>query len=205
MIRVKICGMTSVEDVRACAAAGADALGFIFADSPRRLTVERARELLEHVPPFVTTVGVFANDDDELVRAVIAACPLDLLQFSGDESAQRCGSFGKPTIVAARDRRWSSQDRAAARAVAVLVDSWSASEFGGTGRAAPLERARRARDVFEGTAIVLAGGLTPSSVAALVRAAKPDAVDVRTGVERDGKKDPALARAFVAAARDALS
>ena len=204
MIRVKICGMTSLDDVRACAAAGADALGFIFAASPRRLSVESARALIDAAPPFVTTVGVFANDDDELVRAAVAACRLDVLQFSGDEPPDRCGSFGKPTIVAARARRWTPDDRARARAVAVLVDSWSPAEFGGTGRVAPPDAARRARDTHGGASIVLAGGLTPANVGALVRSAKPDAVDVRTGVERDGKKDPALARAFVAAARSAI-
>lgn len=203
-MRVKICGMSTREDVAVCAAAGADALGFVFAQSPRRLSIEAARALVDAVPPFVTTVGVFANDPDDLVRSAIVACRLDVLQFSGDETADRCGSFGKPTIVAARGRRWTAAERAAARAIAVLVDSWSADEFGGTGRVLPLERARRARADHDGAAIVLAGGLGPSNVGALVRAVRPDAVDARTGVERDGVKDSALVRAFVTAARTAL-
>lgn len=193
--------MTTLDDVRLCAGAGADALGFIFAKSPRRLGVEAARALIDSVSPFVTTVGVFANDDDDLVRAALAGCRLDLLQFSGDEPPERCGSYGKPTIVAARGRRWTAVDRAEARAVAVLVDSWSPAEFGGTGRLTSIHEAARARDVHEGAAIVLAGGLTPANVAALVRSTRPDAVDVRTGVEREGKKDPALVRAFIAAVK----
>ena len=204
MIRVKICGMTDLADVDACVAAGADALGFIFAQSPRRLSLDEARILTAAVPAFVTTVGVFAGDSAELVSHAVEACRLDVLQFSGDETAEFCGSFGKPTVVAARGRRWSAAALARARAIAVLVDAWSAREFGGTGRLAPLETAQRARTDHDGAAIVLAGGLTPSNVGPLVRSVKPDAVDVRTGVEKANRKDPELVRAFVAAARTAL-
>ena len=205
MMRVKICGMTDLADVDACVAAGADALGFIFfAKSPRRLTLEEARALTAAVPPSVMTVGVFAGEPAELVRRAIGACRLDVLQFSGDESAEFCGSFGKPTVVAARGKRWTAAARARARAIAVLVDAWSPLEFGGTGRLVPDETAQRARADHEGAAIVLAGGLTPSNVGALIRSVKPDAVDVRTGVEKANRKDPEFARAFVAAARSAF-
>ncbi|HEY7994955.1 MAG: N-(5'-phosphoribosyl)anthranilate isomerase [Candidatus Eremiobacterales bacterium] len=204
MIRVKICGMTDRADIEACVAAGADALGFIFAKSPRRLALDEARTLTATVPPFVTTVGVFAGDSAELVSGAIEACRLDVLQFSGDETAEFCGSFGKPTVVASRGNRWSAADRARARAIAVLVDAWSPNGFGGTGRLVPLETAQRARVDHEGAAIVLAGGLTPSNVGPLIRSVKPDAVDVRTGVEKASRKDPELVRAFVAAARSAF-
>lgn len=204
MIRVKICGMTDRADLDACIDAGADAVGFIFAQSPRRLTLEQARALTAAVPPFVTTVGVFAGDTGELVSGAIEACRLDVLQFCGDELPDFCGSFGKPTVVAARGKRWTGTALARARAIAVLVDSWSAREFGGTGRLAPIESAQRARADHEGAAIVLAGGLNATNVGALIRSVKPDAVDVRTGVERASRKDPALVRAFVAAARTAL-
>lgn len=204
MIRVKICGMTDRADLDACIDAGADAVGFIFAQSPRRLTLEQARALTAAVPPFVTTVGVFAGDTGELVSGAIEACRLDVLQFCGDELPEFCGSFGKPTVVAARGKRWTAAALARARAIAVLVDSWSAREFGGTGRLAPIESAQRARADHEGAAIVLAGGLNATNVGALIRSVKPDAVDVRTGVERASRKDPGLVRAFVAAARTAL-
>ena len=204
MIRVKICGVTDRADLDACIDAGADAVGFIFAQSPRRLTLEQARALTAAVPPFVTTVGVFAGDTGELVSGAIEACRLDVLQFCGDELPDFCGSFGKPTVVAARGKRWTATALARARAIAVLVDSWSAREFGGTGRLAPIESAQRARADHEGAAIVLAGGLNATNVGALIRSVKPDAVDVRTGVERASRKDPALVRAFVAAARTAL-
>lgn len=204
MIRVKICGMTDRADLDICIDAGADALGFIFAKSPRRLSLDEARLLTSAVPKSVTTVGVFAGDPGELVSEAIEACRLDVLQFCGDESAEFCGSFGKPTVVAARGKRWTAAALARARAIAILVDSWSEDEFGGTGRLASMESAQRARADHEGAAIVLAGGLTPSNVGPLVRSLRPDAVDVRTGVERADRKDPELVRAFVAAARTAL-
>lgn len=204
MIRVKICGMTDRADVDTCVAAGADALGFIFAQSPRRLTLDEACALTAAVPEFVTTVGVFAGDSAELVREAIEACRLDVLQFSGDETAEFCGSFGKPTVVAAREKRWTAAARVRARAIAVLVDAWSPLEFGGTGRLVPDETALRARADHEGAAIVLAGGLTASNVGPLISSVRPDAVDVRTGVETASRKDPDLVRAFVAAARSAL-
>lgn len=205
MIRVKICGMATQADVMTCVDAGADALGFIFASSPRRLDVVAASALAAGVPPFVTTVGVFANDDSALVSEAIARCRLDMLQFSGDESPGYCGSFGKPTVIAVRDRNWSTAEIERSRAVALLVDSWSKAEFGGTGRLATPESVSRARSSHDAVHIVLAGGLTPENVADAIAAARPDAVDVRTGVERNGAKDPALVRAFIQAARGTRS
>jgi phosphoribosylanthranilate isomerase len=204
-VRVKVCGMRNAEDVAACVAAGVDALGFIFAKSPRRLSVEQARVLTAAAPPLVTTVGVFANDSADLVRDAFEHCRLDVLQFSGDEAMEFCGSFGKPTIVAARGRHLTPADLEIARAVGVLVDSWSATEFGGTGRVVDAAAVSQMRAECGSAPVILAGGLTPDNVAALIRASKPDAVDVRTGVERDGRKDAALVRAFVAAARTALT
>jgi phosphoribosylanthranilate isomerase len=206
MMRVKICGMTSEDDVEICVDAGADALGFIFAESPRRLAISdgSAFRLSGAVPPFVTTVGVFANDPAELVRAAVEACRLDVLQFSGDESPAYCGSFGKPTIVALRGRTMSRTDLEQARAIALLVDGWHPQQFGGTGTLVDEERFARIRAGHTGIPIVLAGGLSPSNVRDVVKRTRPDAVDARTGVERDGRKDPELVRAFVAAARCGL-
>ncbi len=200
-VRVKICGMTSADDIAACAMAGADALGFIFAAGPRRLTVEAASALTGAVPPFVTTVGVFAGDAPELIRSAIDACRLDVLQFSGDEDPALCGSFGKPTILSTRGRRFEPVQLRAARAIALLVDSWSPREYGGTGRMVDVDEIRRVREAHPGMAVILAGGLAPSNVGFLVARAEPDGVDVRSGVEQDGRKDPATVRAFVSAVR----
>ena len=204
MTRVKICGMTSAEDVALCAAAGADAVGFIFADGPRKLSVDAAKPLTAAVPSFVTAVGVFANDAPDLVRAAVAACRLDVLQFSGDEPLEVCGSFGRPTIVAARGRQFTAEQLRSARALGILVDSWSSTEFGGTGRTVDARDVERARAWSGSAQIILAGGLAPGNVAGLIRACRPDAVDVRSGVERDGKKHPGLVCAFIAAAHAAL-
>jgi phosphoribosylanthranilate isomerase len=204
MIRVKICGMTSVGDVRTSAAAGADALGFIFASSPRRLSVIEARVLTDAAPSTITTVGVFANDPADLVRVAIAQCRLDVLQFSGDESADYCGSFGKPTIVVSRSRSLSTAELDASRAIAILVDARTPGLYGGTGKTVDPETFARVRAEHPGARAILAGGLTPANVAQLVDLFRPDAVDVRTGVEREGRKDPALVRTFVTAAHEAL-
>jgi phosphoribosylanthranilate isomerase len=206
MMRVKLCGMATLDDVAVCVEAGADALGFIFADSPRRLTValDLAPSLTRAVPPFVTTVGVFANNPAQMIREAIAQCRLDVLQFAGDETPEFCGSFGKPTILVARDRSLTPAQRATAHAGAILVDSWSPREYGGTGRVVDSLEFARVRGESPGACIILAGGLSPRNVTAMIRASHPDAVDARTGVERDGKKDPALTRAFVRAARAAL-
>jgi phosphoribosylanthranilate isomerase len=202
-MRIKVCGITDSAEVVTCVAAGVDALGFIFGVGPRALSVDKAAALTAITPPFVTTVGVFANPPAELVRSAIDACRLDVLQFSGDESPEFCGSFGKPTIVGAGARMPSRDDLFAARAVAVMADSRSGGAYGGTGVPVPLETARAMR-AASGRCFVLAGGLKAETVAAAIQAVRPDAVDVRSGVERDGRKNGALVRAFVAAARGAL-
>jgi phosphoribosylanthranilate isomerase len=180
-------------------------LGFIFASSPRRLALTQARVLTDAAPPSVTTVGVFANDPAEFVRIAIAQCRLDVLQFSGDEAAEYCGSFGKPTILVTRGRRLSSSELEAARAIAILVEADSPGRYGGTGKTVDLETFARVHAEHPGTNVILAGGLTPANVAHRIEVSRPNAVDARSGVERDGGKDPALVRAFVSAAREALA
>jgi len=203
VIRVKICGMQSRDEVDACASAGADALGFIFADGPRRLTIEAAAALTATVPPSVTCVGVFADTPVELIREALARCRLDVLQFSGDEPAQIRGSFLKPTIAVTRGRVPDASELRAANAIAVLIDGVSGGLRGGTGTPVDLNAARRIR-LACGAHLLIAGGLTPSNVAATIAAVGADGADVRSGVERDGRKDPALVRAFVRTAKEAL-
>jgi phosphoribosylanthranilate isomerase len=205
VIRVKICGLTTVADVRVCSAAGADALGFIFAPSPRRVSIDdgQAQQLTWSAEPFVTCVGVFAGNDAGFVRAAIACCRLDVLQFGGQETPGFCGSFGKPTILTARRRAFSSLEREAARAIAVLVDACSPSAAGGTGETVDAETFARIRRESGDARLILAGGLTPSNVTATIGSYKPDAVDVRSGVERAASKDPALVGEFIRRAHGA--
>jgi phosphoribosylanthranilate isomerase len=132
---------------------------------------------------------------------------LDLLQFSGDESPEFCGSFGKPTILTMREWMLSAEQLKTAKAVAVLIDSWFPGRYGGTGKVVEPAAATAAREqaAHAGAYTILAGGLTPANVKMLACSVKADAVDVRTGVERDGRKDPVLVRSFITAAREALN
>ena len=204
MVRVKICGIQSAADIAACVKAGADALGFIFAESPRRLTLAQAAALAPLVPPFVAKVGVFADNSRALIQAALERCGLDVLQFAGDEPAEFCGSFGTPTIVVARNAtdawRYTLRDLRRARAAALMIDGQDGSRRGGTGAAVEhaLGRAARRQSPLP---FILAGGLRPSNVADAVRAVRPWAVDVRSGVERAGRKDATLIRQFIAAAK----
>jgi phosphoribosylanthranilate isomerase len=202
MIRVKICGMQSPADIETSVAAGADAVGFIFCDGPRRLTLDDAAALTSRVPPFVTTVGVFADTPISLIREALARCRLDVLQFAGNEEPQLRGSFARPTLIVSRGEIPELADLRAARAIAVVGDGSAGDLRGGTGVRMSIEAARGLRERCA-RHFILAGGLTPDNVAEAIRAIEPDGVDVRSGVERDGRKDAGLIRAFVRAVKEA--
>lgn len=201
--RIKICGLTRPEDVRDAVAAGADAIGFVFyPPSPRSVSVEQAQALISLLPPFVTSVGLFVNEEPARVREVLDAVPLGLLQFHGDEDDAYGAAFGRPWMKAARVRAGFDLVNYAARfprACAILADAW-VDGYGGGG------------EVFDWSLLpsgfskplVLAGGLTPANVAAAVERVRPWAVDVSSGVEiAKGIKACALMEAFVAGVREA--
>ena len=199
-MRVKICGITNVEDALAAVEAGAHALGFVFAPSPRQVTAEQAAAIIAALPPFVHSVGVFVDGD---VEAVLSRCPLDAVQFHGRESpADLAQVTGVTRIKACRVAARSDLDpltdyREAADAF--LLDARVSGLAGGTGQSFPWPLAREARRF--GRPIILAGGLSPENVAAAIEAAQPDAVDVSSGVEASpGRKDPDRVHRFVAAA-----
>lgn len=204
MIRVKICGITRPEDARAAAAAGADAIGLVFHPaSPRAVSVAQACAILEALPPFVTSVGLFVDAAPETVAGVLARCPLDLLQFHGDEAPAYCGAFRRPYIKAIRMRGPLDLEAVAltyADARGLLLDAYAPTAAGGTGLTFDwsLIPGGLARP------LVLAGGLHPGNVAEAVRRVRPYALDVSSGVEAaPGIKDAALIQAFVANARRA--
>jgi len=223
MTRVKICGITSLEDARMAVQAGADAIGFIFVENtPRFVTPEQVAPIVRQLPPFVTPVGVFWDHPAGHVKAVIEACGLRVVQFHGDEKPEDCQGYSVPVIKTIKLPPASTIDglpeyrltpeRLGAHlyrkvVAAYLLDSqarWSEGE----GRE-PLEW--RSIRIMKDTQprdrpvpIVLSGGLNPDNVGTAVNIVQPFAVDVNSGVEaRPGKKDPVKVRRFIEAAKHA--
>lgn len=193
--RVKICGITRIEDLHAAAAAGADAVGLVFyPGSPRAVSAARATELVRAAPPFLTVTGLFVNPTADEVREVLEAAPLDMLQFHGEESERFCASFRRPYMKAVRMREGvdlAAVAREFPSARGLLLDTWVAGVAGGTGVA--FDWTRVPRDLP--CPVVLAGGLDPDNVAAAISQARPWAVDVSGGVEErdaNGKTMPGI-------------
>ncbi len=189
-VRIKICGMTNAEDAVAAAELGADAIGFVFAPSPRQISPEKAREIIMALPPLVQTVGVFVDEDPEKVASIAASCHLDLLQFHGKESAAYCRRFERRVIKAVRVRhedhlKVCSEYRSIVDAL--LLDTYVPGRCGGTGLTFDWSLALEAKTYGR---IILAGGLNPDNVAAAISAVKPYAVDASSGLEQEpGVKD----------------
>ena len=203
-VKVKICGVTSLEDGFGAADAGADALGFMFYQaSPRFISLEAASAISQKLPPHIVKVGVFVDAPEELVLQAIAGCSLNLLQFHGNESPEYCLQFGLMSMKAFRIKDAASlQALADYPTDAWLLDSYVADKLGGTGERFNWDLARQAQQF--GRPIFLAGGLIPENVAEAVRQVQPYAVDVSSGVESGpGKKDHEKVRAFIKAAKSA--
>ena len=201
-VRVKICGITRVEDALAAAAAGADAIGLVFyAKSPRAVDIEQARAILAALPPFVTTVGLFVDAERSELERILASVPLDLLQFHGDESVQQCEAFGRPYIKALRVKAGDDIAAQVARypsAQGILLDAYVEGVPGGTGEAFDWSLIPQTLS----KPLILAGGLRPDNVAEAVSRVRPYAVDVSGGVEASkGVKDVEKVDAFIRAAR----
>lgn len=188
--RVKICGITNLDDALSAVDAGCDALGFVFySKSPRAVTPKQAAEIISKLPAFVTSVALFVNETAEIVNQVIAETGVDLLQFHGDESAEFCTAFSRPYIKALRmkpELDLTAQFETYASSQGILLDAYTPGIPGGTGEMfdwsrIPAERA---------TKIILAGGLSTDNVANAITQVSPYAVDVSGGVEASkGIKD----------------
>ncbi|MDD2309497.1 MAG: phosphoribosylanthranilate isomerase [Desulfuromonadaceae bacterium] len=201
MIKVKICGITNLEDALMAVAAGADALGFVlFQGSPRFIPREQAAVIIRCLPPFVQTVGLFVNEELATVNMVADRCGLDVVQLHGEESPDYCSAVRRRVIKAFRVKDAAVlDDMAGYRVAACLLDAWSPAAHGGTGTTFNWEIAARAAAM---NSIILAGGLTPDNVAGAITAVKPYAVDVSSGVESaPGKKDAGLVSRFIVATR----
>ena len=181
--RVKICGITRVQDGVAAAAVGADAIGLVFyPNSPRYVEIEQAAEIASALPPFVTKVALFVNAPADEIELVVSQAPIDLIQFHGNESPDFCSAQGKPYIKAIRMKagvNLHQQRELYYQSCGLLVDSYRAGVPGGTGESfnwslIPADLSAE---------IILAGGLTPANVADAIRAVHPWGVDVSGGVE----------------------
>ena len=202
MMRIKICGITNLEDALLAAELGADALGFIFyARSPRYVNPEAARAIIAQLPPFVAAVGVFVDEAAAVVQEITAQVGLDWVQLHGQESPDYCRGLGHKVIKGFRIQDEDSLSQLAeyqGAAQALLLDTYKKGLKGGTGEVFDWHLARQAKKYGP---IILAGGLTPDNVAQAIAIAEPAAVDAASGTEAaPGTKDPAKLRAFFKAA-----
>ena len=201
-VRVKICGITRLEDALHAVNAGADALGLVFYDkSPRHVAPLQAATICAALPPFITRVGLFVDASADFVKSVLQTVPLDLLQFHGDETPAYCAQFGKPYIKAVRVQAATDLLKYAAdfdAACGLLLDAYVPGVPGGTGESFDwkLIPANFPKPV------VLSGGLTPANVCGAVQQTRPWAVDVSSGVELSkGIKDSNQVAQFIANAK----
>jgi len=188
--RVKICGITSIDAATKAVECGAHALGFVFFEkSPRAISSSNAAALIQQLPPFICTVGLFVNETKELVQATAKDCKLDLLQFHGDEPDHFCAQFDRPFIKAVRVKSRACIEQALIdfpNAKALLLDAYVENQPGGTGQQFDWQLIPKNCD----KPLIVAGGLTADNVGDAIKAVQPFAVDVSGGVERlKGVKD----------------
>ena len=201
--KVKICGITNLKDALLACDAGADAIGFIFYEkSPRYVNPMQVGKIIKELPPLITTVGVFVNQEEEHLRRVGQETGIDIYQLHGDESPEFCRLFGAKVIKAYRIKgKETIAELPKYQVFAYLLDTYHEGLSGGTGQVFNWEIAVEAKRYGR---IVLAGGLTPENVSDAVVKVRPYAVDVSTGVELEpGKKDENKLRKFIQSAKRA--
>ncbi len=201
MIKIKICGITNLDDALFAAECGADALGFIFyKKSPRYVAPEKAAEIVNHLPPFITPVAVVVNEREEKIRNLQFTTGIKVLQFHGDERPEFCERFANRVIKSFQVKDKESLENMAHYHVnAFLLDSYKEGLRGGTGVAFDWHLAVVAKTFGR---VILAGGLNPENVVEAVKLVQPYAVDVSGGVEKEpGIKDHALVKKFISTVR----
>jgi len=196
--RVKICGITRAQDAMKAVELGVDAIGLVFYDkSPRAVSIDAARTIIQKLPPFVSIVGLFVDPSPKDVAATLHRVSLDLLQFHGDELPSECGAYGKPYIKAIRVKEGldiAAEIKKYGSARGILLDTYDPKNPGGTGKVFDWSKVPKQPD----KPIILAGGLTPENVWQAITKVRPFAVDVSGGVEIEkGIKDPEKMIAFM--------
>lgn len=202
-MKIKICGITNLDDALAAVDCGADALGFIFyPKSPRCISPEKVKEITSLLPPYMTTVGVFVNEKPAKIKKIMDASNLKVVQLHGDEPPAECNLW-MPTVKAFRVKEFTDLNplELYQGVSAYLLDTFSPSTFGGTGQIFNWDIALEAKKFGR---IVLSGGLTPKNIEMAVKWVKPYAVDVSSGIESEkGIKDEKKMREFIEKARAA--
>lgn len=204
MVRVKICGITNLEDAEAAVESGADALGFVFfKNSPRYIRPEKASAIIRSLPSFVLSVGVFVNEKRQDLEAILSSTGIDIVQLHGDETPEMC-NLSRRIVKAIRVKSLNSLaplEEFRNRVSAFLLDTYTPNALGGTGTIFNWDIAAEAKQFGR---VILAGGLTPDNVAAAVGHVRPYAVDVSSGVElQKGKKDHDKVKRFIEQAKSA--
>ncbi|MDI6799836.1 MAG: phosphoribosylanthranilate isomerase [Actinomycetota bacterium] len=204
MVRVKICGITNLDDALMAVEYGADALGFVFATSPRRIEPNVAREIIMELPPFVSKVGVFVDEGAQAVQKIAKECGLDSLQFHGKERAVYCSAFkGAYKVIKAFkvSADFKFETLRGYGVDGVLLDTYVEGRAGGSGLTFDWQIAREVK-ASSMRPLILSGGLNPQNVAEAIQAAHPFAVDVSSGVEAaPGRKDGPKIEKFIRRAK----
>jgi phosphoribosylanthranilate isomerase len=201
MTRIKICGITNLEDALMAAELGANTIGFVFAESPRQIRPEIAQQIISSLPPSINKAGVFVDEKAETVEYIIKFCRLTEIQLHGNESKEYLDSISIPSIKAFRVKNENILDQIESFNIKrFLLDSFHDSKAGGTGKSFEWGIARKASKLGK---VILSGGLTPVNIVSALEAVKPYGVDVSSGVEsHPGKKDHDKMQQFIKEVRN---
>lgn len=201
MTQIKICGITNLKDALLACEYGADAVGFVFAKSPRRISVKAAASICSRLPCSVSSVGVFVDQSADIINNAVKKCGLDYVQLHGDESPAFCKKIKAPVIKSFRVKgAVALAEIKKYKVAAILLDSFSPASHGGTGKTFDWKAAVRAKKA--GIPLILSGGLNAGNLASAIKKVRPRAVDVSSGVEvRPGKKSAVKMKKAIAIVR----